>query len=50
MDRVSEPASPPPKRIESIDRAATRLKAITEALERDGHCPCVGEVEEALLR
>jgi hypothetical protein len=47
MDRVSEPA---PKRIQSIDRAATRLKAIPETLERDGHCACVGEVEEALLR
>jgi Bacterial transcriptional regulator len=34
MDRVSEPASPRyPTRIQSIDRAATLLTAIAEALE-----------------
>lgn len=36
MDRVSEPASPRgPTRIQSIDRAATLLTAIAEALEGD---------------
>jgi hypothetical protein len=34
MDRVSEPASPRcPTRIQSIDRAATLLTAVAEALE-----------------
>jgi hypothetical protein len=37
MDRVSEPASPRcPTRIQSIDRAATLLTAIAEALEGYG--------------
>jgi hypothetical protein len=58
MDRVSEPASPRgPTRIQSIDRAATLLTAIAEALEGDTLPPglCRRPVQaaneiEALLR